>query len=157
MNRKDLIRKISEQMRKDNVRKTIVFPKKVFHISDDEGNHKNFAVNRASKELPYTINDIDAVIEATLTVIKDALKEGDTVTVQGFGTLGLKYRKKRRTKRPLTDEWVDVEARYIPKFSFGNDLRMCAKLYELSLDDKYDQDTDDNEGSDVGEEDRDVN
>ena len=34
-----------------------------------------------------------------------------------------------------TGEWVEIDARYIPKFSFGNDLRLCAKIYELSLND----------------------
>ena len=55
--------------------------------------------------------------------------------MRGFGTLYLKYRKARSTKQVRTGQHIDIDARYTPKFSFGDRLRMCAKLFELSLDD----------------------
>lgn len=135
MNRRDFAKRITTVMRENNVRKHVSSPKHVFHISDDDGNKKDFVVRRTDKNVLFTLDDIDAMLDACVYVICEALKKGEPISIKGFGTLGLKYRKQRATKRPGTDEWVDVEARYIPKFSFGNDLRMCAKIYELSLKD----------------------
>jgi nucleoid DNA-binding protein len=138
MNRKELIRRVALAMRENNIRKPISSPKQVFHISDDEGNTKDFVVRKTNKDVLFTVEDIDAIIEACLFVVEEAMKRGEPISIRGFGTLGLKYRKRRATKIPGTEEWVDVDARYIPRFIFGNDLRMCAKIYELSLQDKQD-------------------
>ena len=55
------------------------------------------------------------------------------MNIKGFGCLGLHYRAARRTKEPNSGEWCEIEARYVPKFAYGNDLRLAAKLYEVSL------------------------
>lgn len=135
MNRRQLISRVAEAMRENNIRKPVLLPKKTLHITDDDGNKKDFVVKSADKQVLFTVEDIEKVLDMTLQIIKESLKIGESVTIQGFGSLGLKYRKARATKRVGTDEWVEVDARYVPKFSFGNDLRMCAKLYELSLKD----------------------
>lgn len=135
MNRREFVRRIANVMRENNIRKPVSSPKQVFHISDDEGNKKDFVVKKTDKSVLFTVDDVEAVVDACLYVIEESLKRGEPVSIRGFGSLGLKYRKPRATKRPGTEEWVDVEARYVPKFSFGNDLRMCAKVYELSLGD----------------------
>ena len=135
MNKRQLVSRVAEVMRINNIRKPVLLPKKVLHISDDDGNKKDFIVKSSDKNVLFTVDDIENVVDALIQVIEESLKVGEPVTVQGFGTLGLKYRKARETKQVGTDDWIDVEARYIPKFSFGNNLRMCAKLYELSLQD----------------------
>ena len=135
MNKRQLVSRVAEVMRINNIRKPVLLPKKVLHISDDDGNKKDFIVKSSDKNVLFTVDDIENVVDALIQVIEESLKVGEPVTVQGFGTLGLKYRKARITKQVGTDDWIDVEARYIPKFSFGNNLRMCAKLYELSLQD----------------------
>ena len=135
MNKRQLEGRVAEVMRINNNRKPVLLSKKVLHISDDDVNKKDFIVKSSDKNVLFTVDDIENVVDALIQVIEESLKVGEPVTVQGFGTLGLKYRKARVTKQVGTDDWIDVEARYIPKFSFGNNLRMCAKLYELSLQD----------------------
>jgi len=135
MNRKELVRRVASVMRENNVRKPVSSPKQVFHISDDDGNTKDFVIRKTDKSVLFTADDVEAIVDACLFVVEDAMKRGEPVSIRGFGTLGLKYRKPRATKKLGTDEWVDIDARYIPKFTFGNDLRMCAKIYELSLQD----------------------
>ena len=135
MNRKELISRITGVMRERNIRKPVSSPKKVFHISDDEGNTRDFIVRRTDAKVLFNNRDVGEVIDACIFVIEDAIRHGESISIPGFGTLALKYRKERATKRPNTEEWVKVDARYIPKFSFGNELRLCAKLYELSLQD----------------------
>lgn len=135
MNRKEFVRRITAVMRENDIKKPVSFPKQVLHISDDEGNTKDFIVKKSDKNIAYTIDDIEAMMDACLYVTEEALKHGEHISIHGFGTLALHHRKARTTKHPDTGELVDVEARYVPKFTFGNDLRLCAKIYELSLTD----------------------
>lgn len=137
MNRKELTKRITGVLRDNNVRKPVSTPKHVFHITDDEGNTKDFVIRKTDKSVIYTIEDVDAVLTAFLDVVKDSLSRGEEVTLYGFGTFGLKYRPARYTKKPYTNERIEVAARYVPKFAFGSQLRMSAKLYELSLGDRF--------------------
>ena len=135
MNKKELISKVTEVLRSNNIRKPVSTPKQVFHISDDEGNQKDFVVKKTDKSVLYNTTDVASIIEACLAVIEDSIKHGEEVYIHGFGTLGVHQRAARTTKHPETGQTVDVRARYVPKFSFGNNLRMAAKVYEMSLDD----------------------
>lgn len=136
MNRTEFIKNVSDELRANDIRKPISIPKQVFHISDDEGNSKDFTIKKIDKTAIYTKDDVDNIINACITVIEEALKQGDEVYIRGFGSLGLHYRKPRKTKMVNTDEEIVIPGRYIPKFSFGSDLRVCAKIYELTLNDK---------------------
>lgn len=135
MNRRDFVKDVCSYLRANNISKPISVPKQVFHISDDEGNKKDFSVKKTDKNVIFTFEDVDAILEACLEIAKNALRSGDNISFRGFGTLGLNYRKPRKTKQIGTDTDVVIDGRYVPKFVFGNDLRLCAKLYELSLDD----------------------
>lgn len=136
MNKKELTRKAAEVLRKSSARKTVSLPRQVFHISDDNGNQKDFIVKKADKEVLYTIDDVAIILDALIFAIKESLKVGDPVTIHGFGTFGLRYRKPRQTKQLGTDDTITIDGRFVPKFSFGNDLRLCAKIYEMSFDDR---------------------
>lgn len=135
MNRKELTKRVANVMRENNIRKPISAYRQTFHISDDEGNTSDFIIKKSDRGVLYTYDDIDAVMEACIAVIEDALKHGEHISIRGFGTLALHYRKARTTKHPDTGEEVVVPERYIPKFTYGKDLRMCAKIFELALTD----------------------
>lgn len=138
MNKKDLISKTADLLRECDVRKPVSAQRTILHISDDYGNQSDFVVRKTGRSLQYTTSDVAAVIDACLAVIEDSVKHGEDISIHGFGTLGVQYRAARQTKHPETGEIVDIEARYVPKFSFGNTLRMAAKVYELSLSDRDD-------------------
>lgn len=133
MNKKEFISRVTDVLRENDVRKPVSVKKHTFHITDDDGNAADFHIKQHDKNVIYTTEDTANFVDACLAVILDSLKNGEEISFKGFGSLGLHYRAARRTKEPNTGEWCDVEARYVPKFSFGNDLRMAAKLYELSL------------------------
>lgn len=136
MTKKDAITLVVEALKQNDVRKPVSFPKQTFHITDDEGNHKDFFVRKSDKTVMYNKNDVSAVIEAFLQVVEDAMKRGEEIYLHGFGTFGLRLRAARKTKLPGTDGLVDVKERYVPKFSFGNKLRMAAITYDLSVRDR---------------------
>lgn len=133
MTKKDLISRVVSVLQSNGISKKISTPKQVFHISDDEGNQKDFIVRKSDKEVYFNSNDIASIVDACLLVVEDAIKQGEEVTLHGFGTLGLHHRAARKTKKVGTDEWVNIDARYVPKFVAGNNLKIAAKLYEMSL------------------------
>lgn len=135
MNKRELVCKVAEVMRSNGIKKTVKLPRQVFTISDNEGNSKEFIVKKSDKLVNLNIEDVTNVIDACIAVIEDSLKNGEHVSVHGFGSLGLHYRKPRKTKRIDTGEDVDVPGRFVPKFTYGNELRLAANIYEASLSD----------------------
>lgn len=136
MNKKEFISRVAEALRENDLRKPVSVRKHTFHITDDEGNSADFNIRQQEKSVLYTADDVANIVDASLAVILDAIRKGEEISVKGFGTLGLHYRAARRTKEPNSGEWCEVDARYVPKFAYGNDLRMAAKLYEVSLTEK---------------------
>ena len=68
MNRKELVRRIANVMRENNIRKPVSSQKQVFHISDDEGNTKDFVVKKTDKGVLFTYDDVEAMMD-TLSLI----------------------------------------------------------------------------------------
>lgn len=154
MNRKEFVRRVADLLKEKNVRKPISVPKQILHISDDEGNHKDFTFQKVEKTAMYTVSDVDAILGACLKEIESAICRGEEVSLFGFGSLGVHRRAARSTKVPGTDQFVEVAERYVPKFSFGTNLRAAARLYEMSLNDEASQaqwygDIDDGNGGDM--------
>ena len=135
MNKRELIGRITDVLRDNDARKNVSAQKTVLHISDDQGNHSDFVVRKTERGLLYTNKDVTTIIETCIAVIEDAIKHGEEISCQGFGTLRVQKRAARRAKHPTTGEVVAVKERYIPKFNFGNSLRLAAKIYEASLSD----------------------
>lgn len=136
MKRKELIRCVVDSLKESNIKKSVHVPKHTLHISDNEGNSKDFTVKSVDKEIAFTSDDVGAIIDAAMKVIVDALIRGDNVSVYGFGSIGLQYRKQRATKKIGTNEDIVIAGRYVPKFVSGNDLKMAARLYEMSTTDR---------------------
>lgn len=64
MNRTEFIKNVSDELRANDIRKPISIPKQVFHISDDEGNSKDFTIKKIDKTAIYTKDDVDNIINA---------------------------------------------------------------------------------------------
>lgn len=62
---------------------------------------------------------VDAVFEA----IREALGNGDTVSVTGFGTFSTKSRRARMGRNPRTGESMAIPASKAPLFKAGKTLR----------------------------------
>lgn len=133
MNKKELTERIVDLLHDNDVRKNVAAQKTTLHISDDHGNGSDFIIRRSERGLLYTKKDVSAILEACLLVVEDAIKHGEDVSIHGFGTLGVHQRAARATLHPSSGEPVQVSARYVPKFNFGNTLRLAAKVYEMSL------------------------
>lgn len=128
-----LSRNVWAMLKDDGVRKVMKATKHVLHISDNDGNQTDFILKRQDPAVLFQVEDIEVILRYCVKAIESALQTGESVNVRGFGKLEVKYREARRTKDIETGEWIDVAGRYIPKFTFGSDLRTVARLYEVSL------------------------
>ena len=64
-----------------------------------------------------------SAVNAVFEVIRDALTNGDTVSVTGFGRFSTKSRPARTGRNPRTGEAVAIAASKAPSFKAGKALR----------------------------------
>jgi DNA-binding protein HU-beta len=63
------------------------------------------------------------MVAAALATITKSLKQGDAVTLIGFGTFKTAVRKARKGRNPLTGGTIRIPRRKIVRFSAGKALR----------------------------------
>ncbi len=65
----------------------------------------------------------DAAVSAAFSAITDALANGETVTLTGFGTFLVRSREARQGRNPRTGESITIAASNVPAFKAGKALR----------------------------------
>lgn len=75
----------------------------------------------ASADIPKAVagRALDAVVES----ITEALKEGDSVVLVGFGTFAVKERAARTGRNPQTGAEIQIAAAKVPGFKAGKALK----------------------------------
>lgn len=71
--------------------------------------------------------DADAAVSAVLDAIKDALAQGDKVSLVGFGTFAVKTRAARTGINPLTKAPMSIPETKVPSFKAGAALKDAVK------------------------------
>lgn len=67
--------------------------------------------------------DLERLVTVVLEEITKALQNGDRVELRGFGAFSVRHRKARTGRNPRTGETVMVEAKSVPFFRPGKELR----------------------------------
>ncbi len=67
--------------------------------------------------------DVERIVTAIFDEITAALARGDRVELRGFGAFSVKKRDARSGRNPRTGDGVEVEAKHIPFFKTGKQLR----------------------------------
>ncbi len=62
-------------------------------------------------------------VDAMVDSVTDALREGDQVTLVGFGTFTVRERAARTGRNPRTGESIDIPASKVPGFKPGKALK----------------------------------
>jgi len=70
-----------------------------------------------------THKEAEVVVNTILSVIGDALADGDHVELRGFGSFTTKERRSRMGRNPKTGTSVMVPAKLVPHFKPGKLLR----------------------------------
>ena len=67
--------------------------------------------------------DAEAAVNAVFDSVKDALAEGDKVSLIGFGTFSVKTRAARTGLNPRTKETIEIPESKVPAFKAGSALQ----------------------------------
>lgn len=67
--------------------------------------------------------DAANAVDAMVSVITDALRKGDSVTLVGFGTFQVRNRAARQGRNPKTGETIQIKASNNPAFKAGKALK----------------------------------
>lgn len=78
---------------------------------------------RVASEASLSKAAADSAVNAMFSVIGDALADGETVGIAGFGTFSTKARSARQGHNPRTGESIAIAASTVPSFKAGKGLR----------------------------------
>lgn len=67
--------------------------------------------------------DADRAIGALLKIISDTLKQGETLSLVGFGSFEVRKRAARTGHNPKTGEVLKIQASKVPAFKAGATLK----------------------------------
>ena len=67
--------------------------------------------------------DAEAAVNAVFDSVKDALAEGDKVSLIGFGTFSVKTRAARTGLNPRTKETIEIPESKVPAFKAGKGFK----------------------------------
>lgn len=85
---------------------------------------KSELVQRLAQANPHLYQrDVERIVGTIFEEIAQALANGDRVELRGFGAFSVKTRPARTGRNPRTGEPVEVEAKSVPFFKTGKELR----------------------------------
>lgn len=67
--------------------------------------------------------DVERIVNTIFDEITNAMAEGNRVELRGFGAFSVKERDARMGRNPRTGEPVPVDAKRVPFFKAGKELR----------------------------------
>lgn len=84
--------------------------------------NKSDLINSIAENASLTKAQATGALNAFLDAVEGALKDGDKVTLVGFGTFSAEYRNARTGRNPRTREEIPIPAKVVAKFKAGKDL-----------------------------------
>ena len=85
--------------------------------------NKSELIEAIAQQAGLTKTDAGKAVDAFTTVVKDALKSGDSIALVGFGTFKVAERAARQVLNPRTKEAIKIPAARVPKFTAGKTLK----------------------------------
>ncbi len=80
-------------------------------------------VEKIAEQAKLTKVDAERAVNAFISVLTDSLKNGNDVTLVGFGTFTTGERAERQGRNPQTGEVITISAKKIVKFKPGKALK----------------------------------
>lgn len=85
---------------------------------------KSELVQKLAETNPHLyLRDVEKIVDTIFDEIVNALGRGDRVELRGFGAFSVKERAARKGRNPRTGETVQVDAKRMPFFKTGKELR----------------------------------
>ncbi len=80
-------------------------------------------VNAISERTNISRKDSEMVLKAFVDVVTEQLKNGDKISMTGFGTFEAARREERKGRNPMTGDEMIIPAATVPKFKAGKALK----------------------------------
>ncbi len=77
----------------------------------------------ASKQTQLSVKDVELAVKTIIDLMSTTLASGQRIEIRGFGSFSLHYRSPRVGRNPKTGESVTLEAKHVPHFKPGKELR----------------------------------
>ena len=85
--------------------------------------NKNELINAISEESGLVKADAGRALDATISIVTEILKSGESVSLIGFGTFSVKRREARTGRNPQTGQSINIAAANVPGFKAGKGLK----------------------------------
>ncbi len=81
-----------------------------------------------------TVKEIERVVSSFFDSIIDQLQSGGRVELRGFGAFSTRDRDARKGRNPRTGDAVDVDAKRVPYFKPGKEMRERLNIETVTAD-----------------------
>ncbi len=85
--------------------------------------NKGDLVQKLATQCDISKAEAEAALSALLSGISEALTNGETVSLTGFGSFTVKQRPARTGRNPATGESLTIPASAVPAFKAGKSLK----------------------------------
>lgn len=89
--------------------------------------NKDALVDTIATKTDLSKKDVEAVIVAFEEKVTEEIRQGNKVTLTGFGTFRISDRAARVGINPQTKEKIQIPAMRVPKFTAGKALKEAVK------------------------------
>jgi DNA-binding protein HU-beta len=93
--------------------------------------NKGDLISKIAEKADLSKSQASDALNTMLDCIGDALKEGDKVTLIGFGTFSTSLRKERQGRNPQTGDSITIPSKASVKFKPGKELADSVDSPEL--------------------------
>lgn len=78
---------------------------------------------KVADKASITKKDAERAVTALVETIEEALRQGDKVSLMGFGTFEVRTRAARRGRNPQTGQEIEIGPSKVPAFKAGKALK----------------------------------
>jgi integration host factor subunit beta len=82
----------------------------------------------------FTHRESETIVNAMFDAMTNSLTRGERIEIRGFGSFAVKQRRARQGRNPKTGQLVSVDAKKIPFFRAGKELRIEVNGAEEAAD-----------------------
>ena len=130
MKKKELIRRVNDELRVNGHKKPVAVERHVLHVSDDDGNSTDFVIKERGRDAIYTSKDVEKILDACCSVILKALENGEEINYHGFGTFKVRVHPPQNVFHVKTRETIEIAPYCTLQFVPGTNLKSAVKVYE---------------------------
>jgi len=89
--------------------------------------NKEALIDAIASKTDLSKKDVSAMLEAFEEKVTEEIRQGNKVTLTGFGTFRISDRASREGINPQTKEKIQIPAMRVPKFTAGKTLKEAVK------------------------------